>query len=194
MTNTYNHAKTELDILFKTTPTSCINDFKNEILALCEKFGQSGQSGGSAPYTASILANVIKSLCMQQTISPILGDDDEWGDVNAINNGKALYQNKRDSAVFKDGKYGKAYYIDAIVKCTQKNITYSGAFWLNREEYIIGDKNLKIGTRGYIKSFPFEPKTFYIDVIEEEVAPDDWEMYCKDESQLDEVWKYYDKE
>jgi hypothetical protein len=44
-----------------------------------------------------------------------------------------------------------------------------------------------------IKGFPFVPKTFYIDVIEEEVEKDDWVMYCKDKSQLDEVWEYYKK-
>ena len=56
-----------------------------------------------------------------------------------------------------------------------------------------GDKSKKVGSAQYIKSFPFEPKTFYIDVIEEEVAKDDWEMYLKDPKQLEKVWEYYDK-
>lgn len=59
---------------------------------------------------------------------------------------------------------------------------------------MIGDDKLKINMRGYIKSFPFEPKTFYIDVIEEEVISGVFIDYCKDESQLEDVWKYYDKD
>jgi hypothetical protein len=54
MTNTQSHAKRELEILFKTTPDAIIREFETEILALCEKFGQSGQSGGSAPFTAGV--------------------------------------------------------------------------------------------------------------------------------------------
>jgi hypothetical protein len=44
-----------------------------------------------------------------------------------------------------------------------------------------------------IKGFPFTPKTFYIDVLEEEIEKDDWIMWCKDPSQLNEVWEYYKK-
>jgi len=51
-----------------------------------------------------------------------------------------------------------------------------------------------ISIKMYIKSIPFEPKTFYIDVIDEEVEHDDWEMYVKYPKQLEEVYKYYDKE
>ena len=44
-----------------------------------------------------------------------------------------------------------------------------------------------------IKGFPFTPKTFYIDVLEEEIKKDDWIMWVKDPKQLDEVWEYYKK-
>jgi len=33
--------------------------------------------------------------------------------------------------------------------------------------------------------------TIIVDVLEKEVAKDDWEMWIKDESQLDELAKYY---
>ena len=66
MTNTQSHAKRELDILIKTTPDAIIRHFIPEILALCEVFGNSGQSGGSAPYTAGALTDAIKKLCLQQ--------------------------------------------------------------------------------------------------------------------------------
>jgi hypothetical protein len=44
-----------------------------------------------------------------------------------------------------------------------------------------------------IKGFPFTPKTFYIDFLEEEIKKDDWIMWVKDSKQLDEVWEYYKK-
>ena len=36
--------------------------------------------------------------------------------------------------------------------------------------------------------------TITIDVLEKEVAKDDWEMWVKDESSLEELAKYYDFE
>lgn len=198
MTNTYSHAERELDILSaaSTDPENrpIIEPFREEILALCEKFGNSGQSGGSAPYTASAISQAIKKLLLQETIAPLTGKDDEWNDVTLMNDGKTMYQNNRCSAVFKDGKDGQAYYIDTIVKETDSGMRWSGPLWMSKEDYLTGDKSLLINKRGYIKSFPFTPKTFYINVIEEEVAKDDWEMYIKDPKQLEEVWKYYDKQ
>lgn len=43
MTNTYKFAEQELDILAMALPDSIITPFAEEILALCEKFGNSGQ-------------------------------------------------------------------------------------------------------------------------------------------------------
>jgi len=63
----------------------------------------------------------------------------------------------------------------------------------------------KIGSSQYIKSFPFEPKTFVIDVDEKEyrklkdgtLVEEDgggWrESRVKDPKQLEEVWEYYDR-
>ena len=196
MSNVGLHAKRELEILSatETDPNNrpIIEEFKDEIIALCEKFGNSGQSGGSAPYVAKALSQAIKHLCMFEVIAPLTGNDDEWNDVSDLGNGELMYQNKRDSRVFKDGKNGKAYFIDAMIKRTESGSCWYGGFWLSKDDYLIGNKELMVSPRGYIKSFPFTPKTFYIDVIEE-VAKDGWEMYVKDISQLDEVWAYYDK-
>ena len=49
-----------------------------------------------------------------------------------------------------------------------------------------------ISSRQFIKSFPFEPKTFVIDVIETEVSKGDWEFEVKDKAQLKKVSEYYD--
>lgn len=193
MTNTQRHAKTELDILLATNTDPenrpIIEEFIPEILALCEKFGNSGQSGGSAPYVASVLSQAIEKLLLQETIAPLTGEDSEWGEYS-----NGLYQNNRCYSVFKAAKDGRAYYSEAIVKQTQNGSRWSGPFWMSKEDYLTGNKDLIVRSRAYIKSFPFEPKTFYIDVIEEEVEPDDWEMYLKDPKQLEEVYKYYDRE
>jgi len=195
MTNTQKHAKQELEILFQVTPDAIIREFEAEILAICEKFGNSGQGGGSAPYTAEALSQAIKKLCLHETIAPLTGEEIEWANVRDSSDGQGpWFQNVRCSALFKDGIDGKPYYIDAIVKRTQNGSCWSGPLWKSKEDYLTGNRDLMISRKMYIKSFPFEPKTFYIDVIDEEVAPDDWEMYLKDPKQLEEVYKYYDKE
>ena len=84
MSNAYNKALYEFSILEKLNdpenPTIVL-EFKDEIIALVEKFGESGQSGGSAPYVANIIANTVKKLCLHETISPLTGDDFEWSKV-----------------------------------------------------------------------------------------------------------------
>lgn len=195
MTNTQSHAKTELDILCKSAGNNpddrpIIEEFIPEILALCEKFGKSGQSGGSAPYVASAITQAIQKLLLHKPICPITGIDEEW---TYLDYGDELkYQNNREYGLFKH-EDGKVTYVNAIVKQVENGGCWSGPFWLSREDYLTGDRSKMIRCSQEIKGFPFTPKTFYIDCIEEEVAPDDWEMYIKDPKQLDEVWEYYKK-
>lgn len=173
MTNTQLHAKVELDVLVKssTDPNNrpIIEPFIPELLQLCEKFGKSGQSGGSALFTATALAQAVKKLCLQEPICPITGIDDEWNDVTELNDGQSLYQNKRCSAIFKEGKDGRSYYLNAIIwkgdTIGENGSTGWDTFTWNVEG---------IKSRQYIKSFPFDPKRFYIDVTREEL-PEDWD-------------------
>jgi hypothetical protein len=191
MTNTQSYARRELDILVKSLPDPdnrpIIEPFIPEILALCEKFGNSGQSGGSAPFTASALSMAIKKLCLQEPICDITGIDDEWTDTSDMADGTiVVYQNKRCSALFKETIEGKPYYLDAVIFKNQKGVTWSS------NNTIMKDGS-RLRSRQYIKGFPFKPKTFYIDVIEEEVEKDDWVFFIKNERQLNSVWKYYDR-
>jgi hypothetical protein len=197
MTNTQLHAQKELDILDATVPYATITPFRKEILALCEAFGNSGQSGGSAPYTASALSQAVKKLCLQQTISPLTGKDSEYNEV-----GTDMYQNNRESAVFKQ-KDGRAYYLDAIV---WKGDTWNSDHTRNDWDTFIGTIQ-GISSRQFIKSFPFKPKTFYIDVTREKFDESkhnkadavttgldgDVVYTIKDQKQLEEVFEYYDK-
>ena len=190
MSNTKKFAERELEILSKsaTDPNNrpIIEEFIPEIIALCDKFGHSGQSGGSAPYTAKALAQAIEKLCLQKPIGPITGIDDEWVDVSGYgdNHGKndIKYQNSRCSTLFKSVN-GRVWYLDAINWKDEKGACWSGLAYLAN-----GDK---INSRQFLKSFPFEPKTFYVDITSEETKPDDWKFYVKDEKQLEEVFNYY---
>lgn len=195
MTNTQSHAQRELDILIKTTPDAIIKDFIPEILALCEAFGRSGQSGGSASYTASALSKAIKKLCLQQPVCPITGVDEEWNEV-----GTNVWQNNRCYGIFKDAG-NKPYYLDAIVWNGDTVGESGNTGWDTFTGTING-----ISSRQFIKSFPFTPKTFYIDVTrvpyDEKIhnkaeavscGPGDFVYLIKDMNQLDEVFNYYNK-
>lgn len=182
--NALSFAETELEILCKSYPDSenppIIKDFIPEILALVGKFGLSGQSGGSAPYVASAISDAVKKLCLFKPICDITGLDEEFGGGT-----NEMTQNKRCSALFRQTD-GRCYYLDAITFKTQ-----NGGTWSN-ESVKLPDGST-IGSRQYVKSFPWKPKTFVINVIETEVAKDDWEFSITDTSQLDEVWSYYDR-
>lgn len=185
---TASFAELELQILCELYPdknnSPIIKEFIPEILKLVNKFGKSGQSGGSAPYTAVVIADAVKKLCLQKPISPITGSPQEWGNPFGIPESSTI-QNKRCYALFKQAD-GRSCYSDAILWKTQ-----TGGTW-----HTTGVKLPSGGTIGnsqYIKGFPFTPKTFTIDVIETEVRPDDWEFTVKDESQLNQVWEYYNK-
>jgi hypothetical protein len=133
-------------------------------------------------YLDKIVQYFVK-LANHEPLASILCTDDEWNDVSDMHGFDVVYQNNRLSSVFKEGKNGKPYYLDAIVWKNQKGITYTGS--------AMNSKGAKIRSRQIIK-LPFEPKTFYIDVFDYEIAPDDWEFKIVDEKQLEEVWKYYE--
>jgi hypothetical protein len=187
---TLTHAEREIEFFLKSYDDPhnrpLIEPFIPEILKLADKFGNSGQSGGSAPYTAAAIANVVQHLCLQETICPLTGDDSEWLDLREDKRiiDDTTYQNNRCYALFKN-EIG-SYYLDAIVW----NVKETGHKWSGSAKLPNGTE---IQSRQYIKEFPFTPKTFYIDVNEVELQKDDWEFNIINESQLEEVFKYYKK-
>jgi len=159
---------------------------QENVLELLEVFSKQGHSGFSAPY----VINLFCKLAEHKTLSPIMCTDDEWGDINKeMNDNDDVYQNNRCSAVFKNGKNGKPYYLDAIVWRNQKGVTFTGTVLNSKKEKIYSHQTIRIPFNS--KTFYFEPKSFYIDVIEEETS-DDWVTYIKDDAQLKKVWKYYE--
>jgi len=179
--------------------TPVIKEFIPEVMALVNKFAESGQSGGSAPFVSGVIVSVLKKLLAHEPLGGIENTEDEWGDLTSYGDSDS-YQNKRLSSVFKDGKDGRPYYLNAITFApVGKNYGFSGSVSMSE-----GSED-KIGSSHYIKEFPFDPKTFTIDVHEkeykklkdgtlvEEPGGGWWESWIADPNQLDEVWKYYNK-
>ena len=151
-----------------------------------------------------MIVKVIEKLLKQEPLGGVENTDDEWNSLSSFGDDES-YQNNRLSSVFKQGKDGRPYYLDAIVfRNPEKNYTFtSGSVDLpgNAEDGEGG----KIGSSQYIKEFPFEPKTFVIDVDEkefrklkdgtlvEESGGGWWESKVKHPSQLEAVWMYYDR-
>lgn len=177
-------AKKEFEILKKISKEKgeefLVQEFEKEILAVCKKFSRSGQSGGSAPYTASAIAESIKRLSLFKPLTPLTGDDSEWEDVSSLGcTSKKIFQNKRLSSVFKDEE--RADFSNAIVFQDEDGNRFTGSALLKDE---------KIRSSQFIKEFPFTEKTFYVDVYFD-IKKDE---YCiEDELQLVEVFDYYDE-
>ena len=177
-------AEKEFEILKKISKEKgeefLVQEFEKEILAVCKKFSRSGQSGGSAPYTASAIAEAIKRLSLFKPLTPLTGDDSEWEDVSSLwCTSKKIFQNKRLSSVFKDEE--RADFSNAIVFQDEDGNRFTGSALL---------RDKKIGSSQFIKKFPFTDKTFYVDVYFD-IKKDE---YCiENELQLVEVFDYYDE-
>jgi len=179
---TLEHAKKEFEILENWDKSNednkpIILEFKEEILALVGAFGKSGQSGGSAPYTASAISQAVKKLCLHEPMGPITGDSSEWTEI-AEESDKPLFQNNRLSSVFKEGEDGQSYFLDAIIFQGEED-------WYTFTGTVEG-----VWSGQFIKSFPFYPKTFYVDVEEDKA---NGEYRIKNPEQLKEVFEYYDR-
>lgn len=109
-------AKKEFEILEQQPDFQdlLIYPFKDQILSLVEAFGNSGQSGGSAPYYIGAITNAISKLLNHQPLSPLTGEDNEWDDMSAYGCSNTHWQNKRDSRVFKTTT-GDCWAIDTVI-------------------------------------------------------------------------------
>lgn len=179
--NVYAFAKRELEILtadFNPENPPIVMQFVEPILELCDAFGKSGQSGGSAAFVIEIIAGTLKSLMAQKPIAPISGDDNEWIDQTEACNGNITFQNNRLSSVFKHD-VGPAYYTDAVVfkDSTGRTFTASSGALLKDGTRIHNRQNI---------TFPFKAKTFYIDVRSRN---DNWVV--ANQVQVDKMWEYY---
>lgn len=177
-------AQFELEIIAKSeNPEIKIVPYISEIMTIIEKFEKTETDPDTQYLHAHFLSNSLLRLLLKQPISSITGIDEEWVE---INHGEyTVLQNKRCSALFKENDI--PYYLDAITWKTETGRCWSGSAML------LGESEPQlIGTVMKIKSFPFNPKTFTIDVIEKKIDKDTFELTIKDPKQYKEVLKYYD--
>lgn len=139
---------------------------------------------------------------LQEPICDVTGHETEWVDVSEISDGEILWQNSRCSGLFKYPD-GKLSYVDAIVwKGEEDWDTFTGRVYIDEKNFEL------IGSSQFAK-LPFKPKTFYINVVRVPITKEEAESrnlhyiedgfnkcyytILKDPTQLDKVFKYYDK-
>ena len=160
-----------------------------QVLELLDKFAEHGHSGSSAPYAL----NLFNKLAKFKPITNLTFQNSEWGESYSNGDNTEHYQNKRNSSVFKDGEDGKPYFIDAHIQKNQTVICWSGSIETSKG-YI---------KKCYIKDSANMP-IIYLDIYDWEVNKEDesikepgsgwWLSKLKDETQLEELEKYYDVE
>lgn len=171
------HAKKELELAgFFDKDSDYDGMLGTATMELIELLSKQGHSG----YSGSCVLDLFTKLANFKPLSPLTFDDSEWIHINDHDGG--IYQNNRNSCVFKESKDGKPYYIDAFVMRTPSGICWQGRL------------NLEDGTsisRCFIKDSKNMP-TIIIDIFEEEVSKDNWKTWIKDMRQLEELAIYYE--
>ena len=76
------------------------------VLDLLQVLADQGHSNHTVHYCLAVFERLAKF----KPLTPLTGEDDEWNEY-----ADGLFQNKRYSAVFKDGKDGRAYDVEARV-------------------------------------------------------------------------------
>ena len=181
MSNLREHAEMELQMAGFLSKESDYNGMIGEaVLELIDTFSKQGHSGTSA----GIAISLFEKLAQYEPLGALTGEDEEWGEAHR----DGIFQNRRDSGVFKYPD-GRCSYVRDVVKRCPNGSTWTGPLYLTREDAINNVNLIKFE----IKGFPFTPKTFFIDVLEEEIAKDDWIMWVKDPKQLDDIREYYNQ-
>lgn len=159
MSNLLSHAETELEIAQLLAPDSVYDGMIGKsVQELMKVFSGQGHSEASAHMTVEVFSQ----LALFKPLQPITGHDAEWVEVEG-----GLFQNTRCSAVFKRDE--KSYFLDAIIWRGENGGAFNGT--------VDG-----VTSRQYI-TFPFTPKTFYVDI--------DKHQQIVDRSQLTEAHTYY---
>jgi len=110
----------------------------NAVLELLELFSKQNHNEMSA----YLVVNIFRELMLYHPLTPLTGMDDEW-----LDNG-VVYQNKRDSRVFKEKDTGRVYFTEAIL-------------WQNEGKIFTGTVE-GISSSQYVRKFPFVPQMFLV--------------------------------
>jgi len=153
MSNLINHAEKELRIAGFFDEDSGYNGMLGPaVMELIEVFSDQGHSGMSA----SIVRSIFGKLANYKPLTPLNFSNDEWG------TGAGIFQNNRNSAVFKEGENDRPYYIRAYYMRSQTGSTFSGRLSVGEGREV---------RRCYIKDSSKMPE-ICIDVVEKEVNKD----------------------
>jgi hypothetical protein len=196
-------AKQEFEIFNKTVEEPIVDKtIQRAILKFIKKFEkQSQDSGGTIHYTINSIVSIIRNLLLQRPICPLTFKDDEWSIVSDNSGNGPVYQNKRESGVFKDGTLSRPYYLYGIAfKAVDNDWDQFSGKVEDISSTCYFKKNILVGSdQAY-------PKTFYIDVKAVKCGRLDdngWFEASKaypfihkyviaNPDQLDEVRKHYD--
>jgi len=118
-------------------------DMRAHLIRMGQLFAAEGHSGFSASYAVSALEKLLRF----EPLGPLTGEDSEWMEVYREDDGTPVYQNLRCGHVFKSGD--RAYDIDGRVFREP-----GGACYTSRESRVD-------------VTFPYVPKTEYVDVEED---------------------------
>jgi hypothetical protein len=141
MSNLVAYAKSELEAAGLFSEESVYGgEIGKAVMELMEVFAKQGHSGGSAPKVAYLFQH----LANYKPLSPITGEDQEWMEA-----GEGVFQNRRCLALFKKGKDGKPYYLNAII-------------WREEDDGSQFTGTVEgIPSRQFVR-LPFTPKSFYV--------------------------------
>ena len=123
-------AKRELEMLLPTDKDESDNDYlyqkmiNNAVMELVEKFYEQGHSA----FSASITASLFNKLAKNKPLSPLTGDDSEWGDEVDYD---GCQQNVRCYSVFRKNRDNStAYDIDRFAFSDDDGNSWFSAGWL----------------------------------------------------------------
>lgn len=114
--NLVKHAFAEFKILGWDKNEDEQKDICKNILQLLRVFAAQDHSR----FNGSYLLSLFNKLAKFNPISPLTGEDSEWVEIST-----EVYQNRRDSSVFKDGKHGAAYWIEGIIFRDKNGCSYT---------------------------------------------------------------------
>lgn len=187
--------KQELDVLIKLEPNKfgeLLKHTEEELISLIDKFNSFEIHNSIRPRIIENYIGVLHRLLNKSLIAPLTGEDDEWEEVKIEND--IIYKNKRLPTVIKT-KDNACFFKEAIV-----------FFDIVDKFPFIGTINNVSSTMG-IKSFPFIPKTFMVEVFLQDYniekngpRPDmvnkDGQTFVytiKDKKPISQANKYYNK-
>jgi len=119
MSNLIKHAEQEFGVL--NWPGDCEMQAMvcENVKELLQVFSNQGHSGSSAPYVLGLF----NELARFNPISPLTGEDDEWGE--KLSRDDDIVQNKRDSEVFKDLNTGECFWIHGKIFKDPDGVTFT---------------------------------------------------------------------